>query len=726
MPAELIEGTLMSVSVVSKLMKKRPVSTQNRPSGIVQDKTQPTPNQAVSVFQTLVQDPRFYCWLALLISLGCLYQRLALFGDAPNWITSDSLWPVNLIIDLFRDGYHLRGWRFSVAPCWFPDVVLTGVTYALTGNAVVATVLSGFIQFVLLVAGVCLTWRVLDLRLRCAAEVLTLLTACSITIYVALHIESGYGAWHQFYLPQTHVGNLANLVWAINLALLLLKGNTLSRGSLPIALVAVCLLGTMSNVLFAVHFLVPLTVAVAVVWAIGSLPVNGKWTVLLSWGASLAGYVANKAFFSGTDVSAQASIRWSEFRAALHVFATAAGLRLSRGDLLHLLALSWLLACTVMIAILLYRKKAKGNIRNTVRLVFFMLAAGASACSAGAIIAGGSGTLTVYNDYGVTTRYLHPMFFLPLFTWPLVTELARGSESVTRRLLMSGASTALIVALVVLLRTETPEFPLHNYAPPLVRDLDKYAQAYGIKYGVAGYWHARLITLLSRTGLRVYQVDHSLRPYHWVNNLEWYSQSIENPKQAPVFSFAVLRDRLIALRETDVSATLGDRHLSVTAGKLPVLIYPERTQNVRAQTCRVTPATMDFTPSGTIEFSGSCLGGSTGQTGNGSWFARAPGDTAGIALLSMSALTPGEYTLEANYSAGGVSAPGESTLDIGDLDERVFYSGPLSANNEHVVARFSVPNMETQSDIKARVIFTGLGELRIQKLILRKAEGKQQ
>src|ERR1700719_3837007 len=69
-------------------------------------------------------DARFYCLIALFLSLACLYQRLALLSDAPPWINSDTLWPVNLIIDLFVDKYHLNGWQFSIAPCWFPDVFL--------------------------------------------------------------------------------------------------------------------------------------------------------------------------------------------------------------------------------------------------------------------------------------------------------------------------------------------------------------------------------------------------------------------------------------------------------------------------------------------------------------------------------------------------------------------------------------------------------------------------
>src|ERR1700722_14049304 len=514
-----------------------------------------TSSQRPAAWKRLVCDPRAYCWLSLLLSLGCLYQRLAGIGNAPAWISSDTLWPVDLITDLFVDHYHLHGWQFSIAPCWSPDVVLVGLAYGATRNAVAATILGGFLQFLLLVAGVGLCWRALRLRAQVAVETLTLLTAVWVTLYTALHINASYGAYHQFFLPQTHVGNLVNVVWALGLALLLLdREDKRRRRALGWAYAAVCLTATMSNVLFAVHFLFPATVAIALLWATGRPRSPRFWLVLAGWPAAILGFAANRFLLNVTDASVQSAFGWRALRNAVGIFSSGMIAQLSAGDFLHLLAVAWLVGCAVLSFVFLVRSRKRWQSRDSLRFTFFVVASGASAGSAAAMIVGGTATLTTYHSYGLTMRYLHPMFFLPLFAWPIAAGFSRwiARERAVRLTLLAGAAASVLVSSALLARTEMPRIPLHRYATPLVRELDNYASLYGLKYGVAGYWQARLITLLSKTGLRVYQVDRNLQPYHWVSNMEWYSEALEDRDRPPVFSFAVLHDGFINLEESDV------------------------------------------------------------------------------------------------------------------------------------------------------------------------------
>jgi len=545
-------------------------------------------SQRPAAWHRLVCDPRTYCWLALILSLACLYQRLALIGEAPAWVNSDTLWPVNLITDLFVDNYHLHGWQFSIAPCWSPDVVLVGLAYGATRNAVTATILGGFLQFLLLIAGVGLCWRALRLRAHVAAETLTLLTGVWVTLYTALHINAGYGAYHQFFLPQTHIGNLVNLVWALGLALLLLdRADDRWRRTLGWAYAAVCLTATMSNVLFAVHFLFPVTVAIALLWATGRPRAPGMWLVLAGWPAAILGFAANRFLLNATDLSAQSTFGWRAFRSAADIFIQGMLAQLAAGDFLHLLAITWLVGCAVMSFVFLVRSRKRWQPHDSLRMTFFVVASGASAGSAAATIMGGTATLIGYHSYGLTMRYLHPMFFMPLFAWPIAAGFSRwvARDRAVHMAILAGAAASVMVCSVLLARTEMPRTPLHQYAPRLVRELDSYARSYGLKYGVAGYWQARLITLLSKTGLRVYQVDRNLRPYQWVSNIEWYSEALEDRNRPPVFSFAVLRDGAINLEESDVQAVFGNEATILAVGGVPALVYPQRTQAARAQNC---------------------------------------------------------------------------------------------------------------------------------------------
>jgi hypothetical protein len=385
-------------------------------------------------------DPRAYGWLALILSLACLYQRLASIGEAPAWISSDTLWPVNLIIDLFVDHYHLHGWQFSIAPCWFPDVAMVGLAYGATRNAVTATILGGFLQFLFLIAGVAFCWRALRLRAQVAAETLTLLTAVWVTLYTALHINVGYGAYHQFFLPQTHIGNLVNVVWALGLALLLLNPDEDRWRPAPaLAYAAVCLTATMSNVLFAVHFLFPVTAAMALLWATGRSRTRGMWLVLAGWPAAILGFAANKFLLNVTDAGVQSAFGWRAFRTAVGIFGRGVIASLAAGDFLHLLAVAWLASCAALSLVFLVRSRESRQPQDSLAGTFFVVVSGASAGSAAAMIIGGTATLTAYHSYGLTMRYLHPMFFLPLFAWPVAVGFsgwaarAASSSGIARR-----------------------------------------------------------------------------------------------------------------------------------------------------------------------------------------------------------------------------------------------------------------------------------------------------
>jgi hypothetical protein len=102
-------------------------------------------------------DPVTLAWIGLALSLIHLYRRLGAAHPfvLGAWLSSDTLLPADVAIDLFKDGFPFSGWTFSIAPCWFPDVFLAGAFWAITRNAITATLLSGFVQPALLVGAFC-------------------------------------------------------------------------------------------------------------------------------------------------------------------------------------------------------------------------------------------------------------------------------------------------------------------------------------------------------------------------------------------------------------------------------------------------------------------------------------------------------------------------------------------------------------------------------------------
>jgi hypothetical protein len=673
----------------------------------------------------LLLDPRIYCWLALLIALACLYRRLASAGDISDWISSDSLWPVNLVTDVFVDHYPLSGWAFSIAPCWFPDVFLVGIMYALARNVVVATILGGFAQFVLLIMAICSCWRALSLPKALAAEVATIIAGVTVTLYVALHLPSPYGGYHQFFLPQTHVGNLVNFVLALLFFLRLLGRQTRNAHHVTgAAFLLVCFLGTMSNVLFATHFLVPATFAVALLLARRDLGLRDASYLLAAWPAAGLGMEANRLLFTVTDVSVQSSVGWKPFRAARDTFLHGATQALVAGDFQHILALAWLLGCGAALFWLLMRQNDRSKQPgDALKISFFAVAAGASIMSAATIILGGSATLTAPGMYGWSQHYMHPMFLLPLFTWPVfigcLPATSRRAGSLRSVLLVPALASA-AVAVISFIETPRPVVPLDRYAPLLVRELDAYARLHGLRYGLGGYWQARLITMLSRTGLRVYQVDTNLEPYHWVSNIKWYTESFENRSIEPLFNFVLLNDRQFQISKGDVTAVMGKPDGEAAIAAVPVLLYARNTQAARDARCQPNVPISAAAFSGALDLPGSCLDGSIGRADHGAWKTE-PEDAAGSARLPSLPLPRGLYSLQIDYDASPAGDAGFAAVQVSS-GEKSLLSSNLGAVSSPFKTQFTVPGHPASDRVQVLVFFEGFGSMEVRRFIVRRLD----
>ena len=105
--------------------------------------------------------------------------------------------------------------------------------------------------------------------------------------------------------------------------------------------------------------------------------------------------------------------------------------------------------------------------------------------------------------------------------------------------------------------------------------MDEIARDKNLHYGYAGYWEARLITLLSKSGVRAYAVDGGMNPFLWVNNSEWYGHSLENRTKPPRISFVVLNDPLFKLTRESAVGAFGEPVEEMEQQGTRILIYKE-------------------------------------------------------------------------------------------------------------------------------------------------------
>ena len=535
----------------------------------------------------LAHIPECFAGLGLLLSLLYLFWSLSNANPAvidTLWVTSDTLYPVNVTTDILHDGYSLSGWRFSIAPCWFPDLFTTGLFWVFTHKAITATLLAGFIQLALIVGAFHLIRRAIGMGSASLQMVLLLGVSVWITLYVSARPEQVYPDLYRFFLPQSHIGSLIMSLYALVLGFILLDQSHRSSGislATVSAYAAVCFAAGMSNLMFFPQMVCPFTAAVALAVFFNILPASKcRAAVAVPWPSAIAGAIVNRVLLHATSVGAQSQISRDAALTALDVFLRGAIERLS--EPLHILALAWFAVCTAIVALLL-RKLARQQAQQVqlphrLLWVFCCCWILADLFSAGAVIVGGSNYLTVLKSYILTTHYLQVIYFIPLFGLPLVAVWLipeRVAVKIQRGALWCVSLIIVVVPLVRLSATPVPKSAITSYRQPLVQFLDEMASKRGLKYGLGGYWQARLTTLLSKTGLRVYAIDPSFQPFLWVNNADWYTTSLEDGHKQPPFRFVVLDDPRFEISRERAVEIFGQPTEEVRFQNTRVLIYSQ-------------------------------------------------------------------------------------------------------------------------------------------------------
>jgi hypothetical protein len=556
------------------------------------------PSRIVDWLRTVPGDPRLYAWLGLLMAMACVLKAIT-SKSMLNWVSSDTLWPVDLFIDSFRDGYSFHHWEFSIAPCWFPDIALVGICYFVLRNPILTTLIAGLVQFVILLAGFCLCWRALRLANLKLLDILTIGSGIASAVWISFHSDMLHPGFWELLVPQSHVGNLIMHVFAIWLTLLMIRSAPGAKTrTTSIAFALVCAAAGLSNLMFFPHTLLPLSISLGLLAFARILPVRqAVLPILLGWPSAVAGAAAYRFFFTAMNMGAQASVGFEVWRTAARTFFAGASEALANIDLQHLAAVAWLPACVVVGFTLLWR--LRGSAENSSQrphagvALFFLTSAGASIFGPATMILGGSNGLTTLHDYYWTMHYMHPTFLFPLFAWPSLLGLlpeVRLSALPARALAFAGAMTCLIAPAIAFEQIPRPPVLPWNYVPEYVRLLDQNARQYGLKYGIAGYWQARMITLLSKTGLRAYPIDGMIRPFYIVSNQDWFVSSVEDRAKKPCFSFIVLNDPLWKISRNEAVAAAGEPSYEVNAWGIPVLIYAKGTPG------HATPRCIAFAP----------------------------------------------------------------------------------------------------------------------------------
>jgi hypothetical protein len=506
---------------------------------------------------------------AALVALLAALAPLAVFCVGFNYLhgaypfNSDNLW-CNAFCEDLLSGADLTGWNFPGAPYLFPDILLLLPCQWLGRDLVAVYFAYDALFYAAFLAALYALARQVGLGRRAAFVT----AAAALTFLAVTHLRDDYRAVGQLMgHPGNHIGAIL-----VGVVLLALFARALRRGhgrAGAAAFVTVGALGTVSDNLLVVQFLLPACLALGLLWLWRKLPFGQ----LARHAAAVA---AALLLAEGLRLLVQCfGCQFEGFKEDVR--------RPRPGDLTALLTQVWrvvnseyvllaFLALTVLAALLvLWARRGAGRADDAAGrpALFVALAVLLSpACNLLALLVLGMGT------HNAAIRYCVVLYLVPFLFPGLLLRLLPG-----RAARLGGAALlAFVVALALhQFRLLLPAVGRDGFAqpyPPLAQAIDRLVAEHGPMQGVAGYWSARELSFLTRSRTRIVPLLTDCSPFPHGGNSRWYIDRRPGRLALPDYRLIVVAEsRGLAPRPEVLAAHFGEPRQKVRVGPDQLWLY---------------------------------------------------------------------------------------------------------------------------------------------------------
>jgi hypothetical protein len=469
---------------------------------------------------------------------------MALAHESRNihmFFNSDTLYISSIFTDLFQDGSGLRGWHLNSAPNFFPEMpVYMLLMWIFKGTALTSFIYS-IIQFT---AVMWLTQRLIKIA-DPDTRIETFILINALYLLLMLSPVSGEDLVFPFQLLISgyHAGYFVNVLLALIAAFSFVK----TGRPLPLVLMGlVVMLAALSDKFFLVGFTVP----VLIISALSTIHKDLRFRYALLFAVVLiSSYIGLRIF------------RWLDEGQILHFFGTRGkmfafdNMAVSFGNLFRHMKeiiveypLQRLLVVFALIFVLgapVYLlgqagKFLRGGL-DALQKRHFVFVAFLFIFSVAIFI---TPALNGYYLGAAHIRYNYPALVLGsvgfIYLLSHLLEDSRLFATITQYLAMGLVGIILATIVVLGIKNDIGKgvTSFVNHYPDKSKILDHLKESHDLKYGIAGYWHAKYATTFSKNKVRVYAVhDVDLKPYLHVINRNWYHDGGKGVHADPVFNF---------------------------------------------------------------------------------------------------------------------------------------------------------------------------------------------
>ena len=478
------------------------------------------------------------CWFAYSYERGAIDREL--------FFNADALYFPSLFKNIFLEGKHFSDWVLAPQLYLFPDALLYAAAYILSKNVFTQMLIFAILQSILFSY---LVSTLLSFFIRRSNAISYSALISSNIILLSLYSTDPFGL---SFLAGFHFGSLLSF---LILSFLLLKFNSASSikekyyvGSLTVFLAA-C--SAISDRLILIQFIAPILL-VGIYYSYTGTKSKDilKFAILLVIGYLLA-LILGKIFLPEMG-SLQYGIGLGSISDKSMMLANWV---IGRPVLIQLSLM--LFPVTLYIALLfLHQNVSDTDQRVSQRRLFAYLILVSIALML---------LVTGLSDRDFTPRYLLPFLFLPpVFLFILLSE--NKSRMLAFILCVSSCS-----AIFASHEKENIPVPFYTFYPDFVRCVDELAQRHGVSRGIAQYWDAIPLYVLSNVGLNVVPVIDDGSPMRFAFNNSDFSGE---------FSFAVIDNNatgIYKISRTAIERLLAKKPFEYRCYNKTVLIFNNET-----------------------------------------------------------------------------------------------------------------------------------------------------
>jgi hypothetical protein len=669
-----------------------------------------------------------------------------------GWYEADFLSPAAVYEDVVVDGYSLSGYQFSAANFAFPDTAVYFAVRAAVGRPAPAVVIWEVVLFGVLVAsGVAAAAAVTP---PAARPYLAPAMLCAVAAYLGAVAGLFFiGPSRDLLLPVCHNGasacgmlGIAMVAWSLR------SRSRRSRVGWLLGLTVLAAVATFSDRLFGLYFAAPVAVALLAVRALGRpapdshLPVTraGGLAAVAAVGIGCAVGVVALRLLAG-EAGDPLRKYWTGpqadgvlARTSRLVELVAAEAR--HGNVLVLSAAGWYAGCALAcLAAVVRRLTGLGAdvspARTHAGLAFYrVISVAALAAVTAAFVFSRVSVGVLSENWHDFSRYFVGPLGLAFFGWPIWLAVAAGGGSpVLGRAVAVVGSVALAAAGVgtTLAEPRSNDRDPLDYYPEYVHRLDDACRRHGLRYGLAPYWAAKPVNLLSRYGVRVVPVvpkqdmPFGVAAQHWLSNAEWYWKPPHGRGEVR-YQFVVAMDppdRFAELSARDVVAAVGEPADRIPLGKYVLLVYDrlrgERLTRYAVLDCSVLNLRHKMDPWTTVRYPGHSYVVPAGRgTARGDARAVSDGDEPGAVGYGpyLSPQEVGRFRVTFRITSSGTTTPNGWV--------EVLFTDPVGKTSTTLTRQFVQPGTESEPTLEFQVtkqmlkgliefrpVHTGQGEL---------------